>query len=807
MPLRLYELARELNHPLVDFFARKVGDLRYTSGLSLLSEDAQRTLRQLFPARAQDEKSTLDRQKMKAKKPAKKKLSAKERKARDVAAAAVTEAAAVAEAAQEAAATAAGEAADPSAPQQGSVVHQVVIGLPLPAPGETGAKPGDEPGASRPGSFRRRIKPTLEERLDSVGPVEAVVIPAALPKKVQHETRGSRLQRMQLVYGHEIPKKVRASTSEREKIEADNVVELPINIRDLSERLGIKAPDVIKYLMSQGTFLTITAILDRPMAESIANYFGKEVTFEEAKSKAEEFLDAKTSGKAESAGLRPRPPVVAVMGHVDHGKTTLLDSIRKSDVARHEAGGITQHIGGYQVERGGKRITFLDTPGHAAFTGMRARGAQITDLVVLVVAADDGVMPQTEEAVNHAKAANVPILVAVNKMDLPGSKMDKIKEQLGKLGLVPEEWSGSTVYAPVSALKGEGVDHLLEMILLQAEVMELKADHDSPAEGVVVEARQDAGRGVVASVLVRSGILRKGAPMLCGLGHGFLRQMLDEDGREVEEAAPARIVQVTGLSTCPTPGDVFHVVESIRRAKDIAEEHAQALKEKTLAERPALTLESLLSKTDGKLKEMALVVKGDVQGSVEALERALGEIGNEEARLKILHKGIGTVNESDVLLARSSGALIVAFNVTAEGKARKLAQEEKVEIKHFEIIYELLDEVRRRLEGLLDPDTEETVAGQIEVRQVFRITNAGIIAGCYINSGYAERGMPVRLLRDGAVVYKGRIQSLRRFKDDVKRVDQRYECGIRLDNYEDVKAGDILEPYVIQKTPRTLKSA
>ena len=653
---------------------------------------------------------------------------------------------------------------------------------------------------------KRRNVGEQSERIEQWNQKIGNMTTQSLPRKVQNETKGSKLQRMQLVYGHEIPKKFRSRSSVRTNSgeSKDKVVKVPISIRDLSEEIGIKANDAIKYLMTQGLFLTITDTVDKEMAESLALEFNVEIEFADNLDEQEVIKEIiKQSDKDED--LQTRPPIITIMGHVDHGKTTLLDTIRKSKVADGESGGITQHIGGYQVESNGNVMTFLDTPGHAAFTSMRARGAQITDIVILVVAANDGMMPQTEEAINHAKQAGVPIIVAMNKMDLADADPNKIKEQLAALDLIPEEWSGNTAYVPVSALKGDGIKELLEMINLQTEMLELKADFKCLGEGIVIESHLETGRGVVANVLVRQGYLKKGDPVLCGKGYGFLRSMEDENSKVVKKAGPSKIVKLMGLSTCPIPGEFFNIMPNIKKAKEMAAERTDKDRDIRLKEKEALTMDSLMSQlTEKDVKNTNVIIKGDVQGSVEALKQALGELGNEEVKAKIVHSGIGAVSESDVLLAKTSGSFILAFNVTADGKAKRLANDEKIEIHKYSIIYELIEYVQSHLEGMLEPDQIEEAIGEVEVREVFRITNIGNIAGSFVKSGYVERNMQVRLIRDGKVIYNGKIQALRRFKDDVKRVEQKYECGIRLENYEDIRVNDIVETFKITEVQKKL---
>lgn len=652
---------------------------------------------------------------------------------------------------------------------------------------------------------KKRAVADPSERLAEWSAKYGVMIQPTQPVKKQVvETKGSKLQRMQLVYGHELPKKERQGESSRQAVEKDSTVKIscPIALGELADNMGLKVTDVVTWLMGQGMFMTVNEKVEKEVAESIAIQFEQDVEFvdrQDVTSAINEIV------KTEDGDMKPRPPVITIMGHVDHGKTSLLDTIRSSQLAEGETGGITQHIGGYQVEKDGQVLTFLDTPGHAAFTAMRARGAQVTDIVILVVAADDGMMPQTEEAVNHAKEAGVPIIVAVNKMDLEGANPNKVKEQLAALELIPEEWSGSTPYVPVSAKTGEGIDDLLEMVNLQSEVLELKADHKCLGEGIVIEAHQEPGRGVVASVLMQNGFLTKGDPILCGRGQGFMRQMVDEDGKAVKKAGPSKVVKITGLSECPSPGDTLNVMPNIKKAREMADERSAIHREQQISAKSGLTMDSLMEQLgSSEVKEFKVLVKADVQGSVEALDQALSEIGNEEVRVKVIHKGVGAISESDILLAKASGAVVLAFRVSADGKSRRMAADEGIEIRNYDVIYNLLEEIEKTLEGMLDPDHIETLVGEIEVQMVFRITGVGNICGSYIKTGYAERNMPVRLIRDGAVVYSGKIQALRRFKEDVKRVESRYECGIRLENFDDIHEGDIIETYSVEVVEKTL---
>lgn len=848
MPVRLYELAKEINYALNEIYARKddVG-LIANSPFSIVPDVIADKIRGSFEKR--EENPCIHRKKPKVKRPPKKKAALKPKKKEikiseqgeepiDEVTPVVIEEAIVNPAVEKDASESAvvkseeiveekvhavEEKSEPSNKLKkdetkeandgdGKKVDPNILGKVVMEEDddsfEVGRIVSPSPTQNKAQGKRKRKRNLVDpmDRMSEWNQKFGNITAQPLPKKTQHETKGSKLQRMQLVYGHELPKKLRTRMSSRSSkpVEDTNKVQVPISIRDLSEKIGIKATDVIKYLMTQGEFMTITDQIGKDVAETIATQFEVEVEFTEVREEKQVLKEIAKQDQSD-AELESRPPVITIMGHVDHGKTSLLDCIRNSRLAEKEAGGITQHIGGYQVEKNGQLLTFLDTPGHAAFTSMRARGANITDIVIIVVAADDGMMPQTEEAINHAKAAGVPVIVAINKMDLEGANPNRIKEQLSTLELIPEEWSGSTPYVPVSALKGDGIEDLLEMILLQAEMLELKADYKSLGEGVVIEAHMETGRGVVASILVRQGYLKKGDPVLCGRGHGWLRQMVDEEGKEIKKAGPSKIIKLTGLSECPSPGDLFNVMPNIKKAKELAEERTSKYREDKLKEKQALTMDSLMAKlSDQEIKELNVVIKADVQGSVEALEQALSEIGNEEVRVKVVHRGVGAVAESDILLSKASEAVVLAFRVSADSKARRLANDEGVEIRNYNIIYELLEEVQSSLEGMLDPDSVESIVGEVEVQQVFRISNIGNIAGSYVKSGYVERNLPARLIRDGVVVYTGKIQALRRFKEDVKRVEQRYECGIRLENFDDIRVDDIIEPYAVEAVKKTL---
>ncbi len=569
-----------------------------------------------------------------------------------------------------------------------------------------------------------------------------------------------------------------------------------LTVKDFSDKIGVKVGEVLKKLMEMGTMATINQPMDQDAAVLIADSFGLKldvtpITDEEAF--VEEALDR-------DEDLLPRPPVVTIMGHVDHGKTSLLDSIRKTNVTGAEAGGITQHIGAYKVRLKDKDIVFLDTPGHEAFTAMRARGAQVTDIVVLVVAADDGVRPQTIEAINHAKAAKVPIIVAVNKIDKPEADLEKVKRELSDQGLVPEEWGGDVIFAPVSAKKQIGLEALLEMILLQAEVMELKANPNKHGRGTIIEAKLDKGRGPVATVLVATGTIKGGDAFVTGQHYGRIRMLLNDRGKKEKEAGPATPVEVIGLSGVPQAGDSFVVMEDEKKARQVAQSRMQKLREVELAKRKRVTLDDLFSQIQqGAVKELNIIIKADVQGSVEAVAESLVKLSTDAVKLNVIHGSVGAITESDIMLASASNAIIIGFNIRPEPKATSLAEAEGVDIRLYNIIYNAIDEVRAAMEGLLEPTLKEKVLGRAEVRQTFSVPKIGLVAGSYVLDGVITRGCAgVRVLRDNVVVYQGKLSSLRRFKDDVKEVLTGYECGIGIENFNDLKVGDVIEAYDIE---------
>jgi len=581
-----------------------------------------------------------------------------------------------------------------------------------------------------------------------------------------------------------------------------------ISVKDLAEKLDIRAKDLIARLLARGVFATINQTLDSELASEMARFFGADtnvITFEEQAQK--DIAEAASTSEDGAAEAIPRPPVVTIMGHVDHGKTTLLDSIRSTSVAEGEAGGITQHIGAYKVRiqdkespAYGREIVFLDTPGHEAFTRMRARGAKSTDIVVLVVAADDGVMPQTLEAIDHAHAAEVPIIVAVNKIDKPDAMPDRVKKQLADRGLMPEDWGGTTVFVDVSAKKKTNLNLLMEMICLVADLQELRANPDRSASGVVLEAKLDRGRGPVATVLVQDGTLRAGDNFVVGNVYGKVRAMFDDRGAQLEQAPPSTPVEILGMEGLPQAGDQFIVVADRDKARGISEYREQKAREAALAKSSRVSLEGLAEqmKTAGT-KELNIILKGDVGGSVEVLGDLLSKLSSEKVRLKVLRSGVGAITESDVLLASASNAIIIGFNVRPERKAQELADQDKVDIRLHSIIYELQDEIKRAMTGLLEPTIKETYQGRADVRETFRIPKVGTIAGCQVVDGIVKRDSEVRLLRDNVVVFKGKIASLRRFKDDASEVRNGMECGIAIANYGDIKVGDVIEAFVTER--------
>ena len=573
-----------------------------------------------------------------------------------------------------------------------------------------------------------------------------------------------------------------------------------ITVGELASRMKKTATEVIKVLIKNGVMAAINQTIDFDTAEFVATELGCKVEREIVVTIEDRLIDDHADTEDE---LVPRSPVVVVMGHVDHGKTSLLDAVRKTNVVSGEAGGITQHIGAYTVQINGNPITFLDTPGHAAFTSMRARGAMCTDIAILVVAADDGIMPQTVEAINHAKSAKIPIIVAVNKMDKHGANPDRIKQQLTEYDLVPEEWGGETIVCPISAKTGEGIDQLLEMVILTAEMQELRANPDRAAKGTVIEARLDKNRGPIATLLVQNGTLHKGDLIIAGTAVGRVRVMTDDKGRTISEAGPSIPVEITGLAETPTPGDEFNAVADERMARQLVEQRKQMEKDAAAQRASKVTLDNLFAKMqEGEMKELNLIVKADVQGSAEAVRASLEKLSNEEVRVRVIHAAVGAINESDILLASTANAIIVGFNVRPDAAAAASAQRSSVDIRMYRVIYDAIDEIEAAMKGMLAPKFREAVIGHAEVRQTYKVSAIGTIAGCYVKDGKITRDGSVRVLRDNIVIYEGAIGSLQRFKDSVKEVAANYECGMSIEKFNDIKEGDVFECFVMEEIPR-----
>ena len=573
-----------------------------------------------------------------------------------------------------------------------------------------------------------------------------------------------------------------------------------ITVGELASRMKKTATEVIKTLIKNGVMASINQTIDFDTAEFVATELGCRVEREVVVTIEERLIDDHVDTEDE---LVPRSPVVVVMGHVDHGKTSLLDAVRKTNVVSGEAGGITQHIGAYTVQINGNPITFLDTPGHAAFTSMRARGAMCTDIAILVVAADDGIMPQTVEAINHAKAAKIPIIVAVNKMDKHGANPDRIMQQLTEYDLIPEEWGGETIVCPISAKTGQGIDQLLEMVILTAEMQELRANPNRAAKGTVIEARLDKTRGPIATLLVQNGTLHKGDLIIAGTAVGRVRVMTDDKGRAINDAGPSIPVEITGLAETPAPGDEFDAVADERMARQLVEQRKQAEKEAAAKLMSKVTLDNLFAKMqEGEMKELNLIVKADVQGSAEAVKASLEKLSNEEVRVRVIHAGVGAINESDILLASTANAIVVGFNVRPDAAAAASAQRANVDLRMYRVIYDAIDEIEAAMKGMLAPKFREAIIGHAVVRQTYKVSAIGTIAGCYVKDGKVTRDAQVRVLRDNIVIYDGAVGSLQRFKDSVKEVAQNYECGMSIEKFNDIKEGDVFECYVMEEIPR-----
>jgi translation initiation factor IF-2 len=649
--------------------------------------------------------------------------------------------------------------------------------------------------ADRAGRRAKRNERANERRTIS-SPVPA----SALTGEVEEEGRGRRGGRK----GHKVG---RGQLAPQRKSHAE--IEPPITVRSLSEAIGVRANDLIRKMMnSMGLTININANLEDEAAQMLALEFGVELQVVHERTAEDDLLDefeSRVNGE-ETEGLVARPPIITILGHVDHGKTSLLDKIRHANVVDSESGGITQHIGAYQVIQDGKAITFVDTPGHEAFTAMRARGANVTDIVVLVVAADDGVMPQTQEAIAHAKAAGVPIVVALNKIDLPNVNLNKIFGELSQQDLAPEEYGGDTPVVKTSALTGKGIPELLEMLGIVAELKcDLRANPVRQATGTCLESSISEGRGVVATMLVQDGTLKVGDAMVCGDGFGRVRAIFDDKGRSIEEAGPSMPVEVSGLDEVPTAGEKFAVVDDITKARDIVNIRRLRTRGVTLGERQSITLENLYSKmAEQKIKNLNLILKADVQGSLEALVKELDKLANDEVPLKILLKGVGGISESDILLADASQAIVIGFRVAPEDRAVSLAAEKGIDVRRYDIIYQVTDEIKKAVENQLVPEYKEVHLGRAVVRQMFKISKVGTVAGCFVTQGVIERSAKARLIREGREIYKGGIEALKRFKDDAKEVREGFECGIKITNYDDIKTDDVIEAYRIDVIRRTL---
>ena len=643
-----------------------------------------------------------------------------------------------------------------------------------------------------------------DERIDSLVSEKAERMQSSGQKKQKLTKKSDQRARQQ--YGskrrqeeQEKMKRLQRQQQMAKKVQLKVSIPDEINVGEFAQRMKRTAADVIKELMKLGVMASISQTIDFDTAAIVAEEMGAKVEHEVHVTIEEKLFD-ESEDKEEN--LQPRDPVVVVMGHVDHGKTSLLDAIRKTKVTEGEAGGITQHIGAYRVKVGGKPITFLDTPGHAAFTSMRARGAQVTDIAILVVAADDGIMPQTIEAINHAKAANVPIIVAVNKIDKDGANPERILQQLTEYELVPEEWGGDTIVCNISAKYGQGIENLLEMVLLTAEVADLKANPNRQAKGTVIEAKLDKGRGPVATVLVQNGTLHTGDSIIAGTAVGRVRAMTDDDGRKIKSAGPSVPVEIIGLAEVSGAGDIFYAVDDEKMARQLVEQRKEKEKEERNKAFHKVTLDNLFqSIQEGEMKELNIIVKADVQGSVEAIRASLEKLSNEEVRVKVIHGAVGAINESDVMLAAASGAIIVGFNVRPDRTATDSAAQQGVDMRMYRVIYDCIEEMEQAMKGMLAPKFREAVLGHAEVRTTFRVSGVGTIAGCYVQDGKIQRHAQVRIVRDGIVIHEGVLSSLKRFKDDVKEVASGYECGCGFENFNDIKEGDVFEAFVMEEIP------
>ena len=597
-------------------------------------------------------------------------------------------------------------------------------------------------------------------------------------------------------------KQQKAEEEVLEEASENAVIEIgeTILVKEFVEKLNKPQSEVIKALIFAGVMANLNQEINFETAEKVAEKFEIMVSKKEEDTHT---LEETEDDILDDENVIKRPPIVTVMGHVDHGKTSLLDAIRKAQVTESEAGGITQHIGAYTVDVKGEKVTFLDTPGHEAFTAMRARGAQITDIVILVVAADDGIMPQTKEAINHCKAAKVPMIIAINKMDKPSANPDRVKQELTEFGLIPEDWGGDTVCVPVSARTKEGIEDLLEMVILAAEVEELIANPQRKARGTVIEAKLDKGRGAVASLLVQNGTLNVGDSILVGNTYGRIRAMFDDKGKKIKSAGPSIPVEVLGLSDVPSAGDRFNVVKDEKTARNMAESRKDKIKEEQFRSSNRVSLEDLYSQIqEGKVKELAIIVKADVQGSVEAIKASLEKLSTDDVKVRVIHGGVGAITETDITLAAASNAIVIGFNVRPDGNAQVASEKEGVYVKSYRVIYEAIEDVKSAMIGLLDPEYKEVVLGNVEVRQTYKISSVGTIAGCYVLNGKIARNSDVRIIRDGIVILEGKLASLKRFKDDVKEVNSGYECGLSIEKFNDLKEGDIIEAFTMEEIKR-----
>ena len=676
-------------------------------------------------------------------------------------------------------------------------------GFGRPAPG--GVRPGMRPGMAKPSSEDAPL-PLGKERVSNYDPNKKNYTRQHDPERV---TRNKR-QQVRNSFVSQDDESVRGGKRRSKKpsvqqlmapikIEKAYMTAGTITVKDLTERIGRPAGEILKKLLLLGNLATINSELDYDTASLVTAEFGIELEMKLAQT-AEDVLSESAAIEDEEKDLQPRPPVITIMGHVDHGKTSLLDYIRSAHVTRSEAGGITQHIGAYSVNVRGEVITFLDTPGHEAFTAMRARGAQATDIAVLVVAADDGVMPQTVEAINHAKAAGVPIIVAINKMDKDTANPGRIMQDLTNFNLVAEEWGGDVIMVPVSALTGDGVDKLLDMIILQAEVMQLQANPDRKAQGVIIEAKLDKSRGPLATVLLQNGTLHIGDSIIAGMASGRVRAMQNDKGERVTEAGPSMPVEISGFTDVPSAGDEMVAVDDDRLTRQVAEERRDKEREQRVLASSKVTLDNLFENiAEGKVETLNLIVKADVQGSVEAVRQALEKLSSDKVKIRVLHAGVGAITKDDVNLATAFSAIIIGFNIRPDNNARDIAEKEEVDIRLYRVIYQAIEDIEKAMKGMLEPVFKENILGHAEIRSVFRITGAGTIAGCYVTDGKLQRNASVRLLRDHVVVFEGKLSSLKRFKDDAKEVAAGYECGAGLDGYNDIKERDVIECFVMEE--------